>query len=512
MAIRDWEQAVTAYRSLFALYPDSLEYGLLLVNAQMSAEQSKEALNMIGSLRKLPGGADDPRVDLAEAQAALLVSVPERAHLAAMAAVKKGTARGAPLLVARAYLLEGRAQWGLAHAKEALAAYTTAERTFGAAGYGAGRAQTLVMLSDLYYAQGNLPEARRTVEEALTMSQKLGDKRGEASALTGLANLIGETPGGDEESLKLYHRVLEICRSTDDKACVAANLNNIASVFQQRRDLQQARRNYEEAAALLRETGVGETASVVLANLASVLFDLGDLTGARAATEEGLANCRRTGTRGDTSWALYYLGRIESMQGQVEESRKHFEEAAHLDEQQGKSSERAAAKSALAELLLEQHHFPEAESTSREAVALAKSATSTLNMGFGSEMQVTEVLVRILLAEGRLKLQEATRLMARAKEVIPQNADPDWTMLLAVTDARLTAALGKPRPALAALTHELSRAEDYVFHRLWIRLAMAEIAGAAHLNDRRADGKALAKEARTRGFELLARRAERAGR
>jgi eukaryotic-like serine/threonine-protein kinase len=506
LATKDFEQAITAYRSLFALHPDSLEDGLALAHAQIESERPKDALDTCDVLRKLPGAADDPRVDLMEAHASMLASIPERAHKAAQLAIQKGTARGAPLLLARGYLHEGKAQWALAHAKEALAALQTAERTFGAAGDGAGRAATLVVISDLHYAQGNLPEARRTIEDALATSRKLGDKRGEVSALTGLANVIGEEKGGDKASLEIYERVLTICKSTDDKACVAAMLNNEGGVFQGRRDLQNARSHYQQAADLLRQAEVGENTFIVLANLASVLFDLGELPAARTATEDALARCRRSGTKGDTSWTLYYLGRIEAMQGQLDGARNHLQEADRLDEQQGKESERAAARAALAELLLEQHRLPEAETVAKEALVLAKAANATTNLGFGSETQVSEVLARVLLAGGKTRLQEAVKLVTRAREVYPPNCDPDWAMMLATTEARVLAAEGRTKTALAALGRELAHADDYVFHRFWIRTAMAEISAGAHLPT---NGKALAREERERGFELLARRVDR---
>jgi serine/threonine protein kinase/tetratricopeptide (TPR) repeat protein len=506
MATRDWPKAVTCYRSLFALRPDSVDDALQLVYAQVASERADEVLTTVNALRKLPGAADDPRVDLAEAQAAMLLSEPKRAHEAAQRALTQGTARGAPLLLARASLLEGRAQWAMSHAKEAVAAFTTAEKTFGAAGDEAGRAAVLVLLSDLLYTQGNLREAKRAVDDALAISLKLGDKRGEAAGLTGLANLLGETPAGDDKAFQIYQRVLVLCRGFDDKSCVSSQLNNIGGVHQARREIEEARRYYQQSADTLREAGLGQNASIVLANLSSVLFDLGDLAGARNAAEEALAACRRTGTTGEKSWPLYYLGRIDMMQARFDDARKRFEEAAQLDEQQGKTSELAAARAALAELRLFLHQLPEAETAARAALVLTNGQPATLNLGFGSESQVSEVLVRILLERGRLA--EAAALLGHAQKVVPRDLDPDWAMLLAVTSARLTAARGNRRAGLAALARESAHASDYVYHRLWIQLATVELTqkGGAALPDRRSR---LVEEARRRGFELIARRAGR---
>jgi serine/threonine protein kinase/tetratricopeptide (TPR) repeat protein len=497
---KEWAQAITAYRSLFALHPESLEDGILLAQTQILALKANDALSTVAALRKLPGSADEPRVDLVEAMATNVLSLPKRALVAAQAARQKATTRGAPLVVARALLAEGKAEWASAHGKEATTALNAAERTFGAAGDGAGRAATLVLLSDLQYSQGKMKEARRSAEEAMAVSQKLGDQRGLISAMTVVANLIGETEGGEKESLAMYERILVMCKSIDDRSCQASMYNNKGGVAQGQRHLKLAKENYAKAAEILSELHVADTAIVALANLASVLFDLGDLEGARNATERAVTFIKQSGTKGDSSWALYYLARTLAAQGEFDSARKNFDEAVRFDQQQGKDSERAAARAAIAELLLEQKKIPEAETVARDALELAKGHPNAANLGFGSEMQVSEVLARILLAQNRL--DEAANLIERAKKVVPPNPDPDWAMMLAVSDARIQVLQGNTKSGLAALQKELSRTEDYVFHKLWIRLAQVELGHG--------DGKSLARDARKSGFEVIARRAERA--
>ena len=66
---KEWKEAVGIYETLFRFFPDDLEYGLRLANAQSSAGAPKNALATIETLRKLPG-PPDPRIDLAEAGAA----------------------------------------------------------------------------------------------------------------------------------------------------------------------------------------------------------------------------------------------------------------------------------------------------------------------------------------------------------------------------------------------------------------------------------------------------------
>ena len=52
---REWKQAIEIYQTLFRFFPDNLEYGLRLANAQNSSGAPKEALATIETLRKSGG-------------------------------------------------------------------------------------------------------------------------------------------------------------------------------------------------------------------------------------------------------------------------------------------------------------------------------------------------------------------------------------------------------------------------------------------------------------------------
>jgi DNA-binding winged helix-turn-helix (wHTH) protein/TolB-like protein len=68
---KDWKKAAEVYRTLYTFTPDNLDYGLRLAAAQDGSGNSKDALVTVGTLRNLPPPErDDPRIDLAEADAA----------------------------------------------------------------------------------------------------------------------------------------------------------------------------------------------------------------------------------------------------------------------------------------------------------------------------------------------------------------------------------------------------------------------------------------------------------
>src|SRR5262249_40859204 len=104
----EMDQAIAAYRALFALFPDSLEDGLLLANAQSWGGKLADALATVDMLRKLPEPlSQDPRIDLRQAGILSLQGVDADARLVLIRrAEQKGRAQGAPLLVAQAQIME----------------------------------------------------------------------------------------------------------------------------------------------------------------------------------------------------------------------------------------------------------------------------------------------------------------------------------------------------------------------------------------------------------------------
>ena len=68
---RDWDRATDLYRTLFGFFPDNLDYGLRLTEAQVEAGKLDDSQATIQALRKLPPpSGEDPRIDLQEATAA----------------------------------------------------------------------------------------------------------------------------------------------------------------------------------------------------------------------------------------------------------------------------------------------------------------------------------------------------------------------------------------------------------------------------------------------------------
>jgi tetratricopeptide (TPR) repeat protein len=69
-ANREWPEAIELYRTLASFFPDNLEYGLRLAQAQLTGGHAPDAEATLTRLSKLPPpDGNDPRIDLMQASA-----------------------------------------------------------------------------------------------------------------------------------------------------------------------------------------------------------------------------------------------------------------------------------------------------------------------------------------------------------------------------------------------------------------------------------------------------------
>src|SRR5262249_47934260 len=137
IAAKEWDRAIEIYATLVRLFPDNLDYGLALADAQTWGTRGKDAVATLATLRRRPAPAGgDARIDLAEA----IVYGPNglaefpKSAAAAERAASKASRTGARLLHAEALYWQGRALANLGENARGLAALETAKREFEALG------------------------------------------------------------------------------------------------------------------------------------------------------------------------------------------------------------------------------------------------------------------------------------------------------------------------------------------------------------------------------------------
>jgi tetratricopeptide (TPR) repeat protein len=270
-ASKDWEKAIQTYQALSASFPDNLEYGLNLVNAQIGGERANDALSSLAKIREtFPGAANEARIDLAEEQAAYLLSDNKRVVSAADAAIKKSELSGARLLTARASVLQCRAFASLGETQAAGKACDRARRLYDDSGDLTGEAQALHSAAEVPFNQGDLAQAKVLYEQALAMTRKIGDKRAIARELANLG-LIAAQEGDTASAEKIYAEALEDFGDAGDKHGMAVVAGNTGDLFHSEGRLGKALAEYREALVLAREVGHKSSEAIDLQLIGNVL-------------------------------------------------------------------------------------------------------------------------------------------------------------------------------------------------------------------------------------------------
>jgi tetratricopeptide (TPR) repeat protein/TolB-like protein len=552
-AAREWDSAIAAYRSLVALAPDEVEYGLRLAGAQTAASRSRDALATMESLRRLPPPAsEDPRIDLAEAVAAASLGEDRRAQAAAARAAEKGTVYGARLLVARARVEEGQAWRRLGQAPLALQAAAEARSLFGALrdplgtahtlnleatllyergelgraragyertlaihrdlGHGAGTAAALANIGLVLQQQGDLAQAEAQYEQSLALSRELGDRRREAARLGDLG-LMAWRRGNAEKAKRLYEGALAISREVGYRRGVSSLLNNIAVVLRARGELGEALRRFEESLEIARE--IGDLVLVVnrLFNIADVHRIRGRLDLARPPLDEALAVARERGDREGTARSLFGQALVLTAAHQGAAARGLLEEALAIRLELGQKGYAGDVKTALADLALD-------DGRNNDAATLLRAAVEE----FQREGRLDdEAMARVALGRAQAAGGEAAAAresIARGLELASRSQSVEVRLTAAIPAQRLRATSGPPAApcgapqakALQAIQAAAAEAARLGFVELELAARLAQ--GDAEMRCGRArEGRArlsaVARDARPRGLARVADEAER---
>jgi len=165
--------------------------------------------------------------------------------------------------------------------------------SFGALGGAASlRAAALSAAGRIAAAEGRLRDSADLVERSLRLYEQLGDQRGRAEGLGGLAHAwyhSGEVERADE----LLRRTEMEARESGDERLLAASLRFQASFAEERRDAERSRLFGEESLALYRTQEDDEGVADVLRILAGAAYGAGDRQKARRLIDELLILLRR---------------------------------------------------------------------------------------------------------------------------------------------------------------------------------------------------------------------------
>ncbi len=374
----EWAEAVAIYRAQQRLHPDDLEVGLRLAAVQTSAGQADHALATVASLRALPPPAGaDPRLDLAEAEAAWRRGDFARTRDAATRAIAGAERRSAALLAAHGRLTRGWACFRLGQGAAALTDAQAARDLYLKMGDRGAAAGALVAAASFLQATGRPADARQAYTTALAVLREIGDRGREAKTLNNYAALLGDE--GDYAGVTtLLERSLAIKREIRDLHGTAVTLANLGNLLRTRGDLRGARARLEEALAINRQTGEDFGVAFDLRGLARVLVHERRTGEALAALEEALGLSRKTGDAEGAAEALLALGDLCRQAERHEQARDWYRQAYGEFQALRQTGNMVYPLLNLAEMDGQQNHLDEALAGFDRALTLARQASNGL--------------------------------------------------------------------------------------------------------------------------------------
>lgn len=534
----EWDRSIQIYRSLWTFFPDNSEYGLRLANAQTAAGKGKDALVTIQELRKL-AGADDLRIDLAEAATAEALGDFAREQSVASQAASKAEARRTRLLTAAALLRVSWARNQLGDRKPALEAAEKAKAIYVEVGDRAGEARAWKNVADVLDDQGDSTSARGAYEKALATFQELGHEASVSMIVNSLA--YGLMDKGDlAGAKKMFEESAAIGRKIADRGREAIALNGVANVLWRQGDLNAARKMYEEVVAIHLERGDRAHAATVLGNVAIVLQDQGHLDEAKAKFEESLQMIREVGDKPGLARTLGNLGELLLKQGDLPSAKKRFSEHLAVAEEMNDNRQRGYALFGLGEALMAEGDLIGARATHEAALAVrskmgARSVIAESHLAlaglsleegkipetieharqaseeFHREQEIDQealtlaVEARGLLAQGNLS--GADKAAKRAMEYLPEIQDRAQRIAIVVELAPVLSTAGAGGEAQAQLSAAEAEAAKLGYGALRLEVLLAE----SELDRNPASAvqrlQAVEREAKVKGLGLIARKA-----
>ncbi|HZQ19327.1 MAG TPA: tetratricopeptide repeat protein [Terriglobales bacterium] len=353
---RNWEKAIQTYQSLFQSFPDNIDYGLALANAQVVGARWNDALSTLAVLRNLPPSLnEDPRIDWQEGRAARSLGDMKRAEAAFAAAVHKSEAAGATLLLARALVDDASAFENL----------------------------------------GSYEHVGQLVERAKQLYTGAHDPDGVAVATTHEATLL-QLQGDSSGALKNYEQSLAMYQSIGDKAGIAGEETNIAGVLLDQADLLASRSHVERARDVYREIGEPDGVALAEQNLGEVLLASGQLLQAKQMFEDSRRICVRTSNRTREAAALAGLSEVMRIEGDIDNAIHTAKEAQSIFTSGGERLEEAHLNLTIAELMSDKGEISKAKELASKTLELSVRTRSA-----GEQAFAHLVLARLLLRQKR---------------------------------------------------------------------------------------------------------------
>jgi len=278
---------------------------------------------------------------------------------------KEDTTRVNSLIALSGTLLRSNSGEALRYANEAK---TLADKL----GFRKGQAYALKSIGMGYYFQGNYIETLLYWQQSLETFQSVGDKLGIANMLNNLG-AVNFNEGDDEKAIDFYLESLRVSEEIGDKLRIATALVNIGAVyFNKKGTHDRALQYYLKALPLSEELGDHDAIGTSAVNMGEIYLERGEDKSALFYFEKAL-NAYRKSENGNVPYALNNIGKVYAKRSEFQQAIGYQTEAYRLAEKLNARLEMSQSLLGLAETYRQQGDNPSAISSYIRAQDIAKS-------------------------------------------------------------------------------------------------------------------------------------------
>ncbi|MBD2087116.1 tetratricopeptide repeat protein [Coleofasciculus sp. FACHB-542] len=189
-------------------------------------------------------------------------------------------------------------------------------------------------LGNAYYFLGNYSQAIEYLQQHLTIAQKIGERKGEGTALGNLG-IVYQTIGNYPQVIEYYEQHLTITRQIGDCKGEGTALGNLGSAYYFLGEYPQAIDYYQQSLTIAREIGDCKSEGTALGNLGSVYRTLGNYPQAIDYCQQSLTIAREIGDRKGEGSALGNLGSVYYSLGNYLQAIDYYQQSLTIAQQIG---------------------------------------------------------------------------------------------------------------------------------------------------------------------------------
>ena len=295
---------------------------------------------------------------------------------------------------------------------EAVRVATEAEKLTQDRGVTALEAYAELVLGMAWMGRAEHTIARQCLLRGLALAQRAGDRQIEADCLRNLGNVEFDV-SPSEMARQYYQQSLELCRQIGDRRGEGASLNNLGIIAMDHDDYDEASRYFEADHQITHEFGdiLGEAG--VLMNLAITETMKYHFAIARGYIERCFILLEGAGARFDTLVAAWAQAFLDLCQGDLDTSRRRYEEVLRLSDEIGDrvSRERILMDVGLLNFRLGDHERVWA--IAEECVAAGRELKLDDVLGYGLTLLGHAHLVRGNMEEALQAFEESAQTWRR---------------------------------------------------------------------------------------------------